>query len=736
MDSRIVVNERDFWEDHTCATPFERYEALLETILRKWMMESHVGQEYQIKYEDLGIVLLYIPAMKSDSKHYSEILYGIRSKVKPWDLVNGMGILTAIITDQQVWKENRNTWILSGLYLAICKVGWMIPVFVSDNGKFLNGRFVNIYWSCRPVDMRSSRGSLLTNLCVWVYSKVVESNRFDSDCQELFMDVYKVHSYSIIKSFRVVGDDLQPSSIEEEYSRLMSRLMDFMQGDMIHIYEIDENFTIELEFHLEGQIECYVLGDNIEESIKPKNLIIRTIKDNHLNCRISTFCRSVYQIISGKYNNKLSELLALEDQHYNVDYHRSILNVLVGNTPLESNLEILFLYMFYCYCLEERRVGNDEYSLAILISVIWTSFIELLKSFWNQGISMGPKKVLDMNSALICQKLEFLNQCILELNSQSPKHYDQVQILNGTEVLLNHPDINLYVPFTQEYPKLTSDRAEENLDVIARLFDEDEGKKTQYQSKKLVFDIQAFKATNPHACFEDFIRWYSPKDWDESTKSLSQRMKSAGVDSQSNLWIKLWDSLASCSVSEQPPLFDYKREGERILYELTHETELFHISELFPHIINALSLHLDRFVRSNRILRNFQIVSDGITKLLNMITIFPWNSQESPVEELLESMSNVEKLVSQVLGLYRMFPNFSFSSIEELLENCCLAVVHDSEDAEGLLELFRDEEIRLLNGERYCVRARTLETKRIIHQCFYSTDCNDNHLLLDVNGFN
>ena len=57
----------------------------------------------------------------------------------------------------------------------------------------------------------------------------------------------------------------------------------------------------------------------------------------------------------------------------------------------------------------------------------------------------------------------------------------------------------------------------------------------------LHLDMQAFKAANPHAVLEDFVRWHSPRDWivdengDPNKGTLSPRMKEKG-----NLWQELW----------------------------------------------------------------------------------------------------------------------------------------------------------------------------------------------------
>ncbi|KAL7209346.1 hypothetical protein ACSBR1_030973 [Camellia fascicularis] len=98
--------------------------------------------------------------------------------------------------------------------------------------------------------------------------------------------------------------------------------------------------------------------------------------------------------------------------------------------------------------------------------------------------------------------------------------------------------------------------------------------------------MSAFKAANPAAVFEDFIRWHSPRDWEnddfeesgevstndamESLKNnwpprgrLSERMSEHG-----NLWRKIWNDAPALPASEQKPLLDPNREGEKVLHYL------------------------------------------------------------------------------------------------------------------------------------------------------------------------
>lgn len=62
-----------------------------------------------------------------------------------------------------------------------------------------------------------------------------------------------------------------------------------------------------------------------------------------------------------------------------------------------------------------------------------------------------------------------------------------------------------------------------NLSFHWRLGTSSEGAqlRARMQSACLVSDMESFKAANPGCTIEDFVRWYSPRDWieeDESTK--------------------------------------------------------------------------------------------------------------------------------------------------------------------------------------------------------------------------
>ncbi len=51
--------------------------------------------------------------------------------------------------------------------------------------------------------------------------------------------------------------------------------------------------------------------------------------------------------------------------------------------------------------------------------------------------------------------------------------------------------------------------------------------RAKMQSASLLSDMESFKAANPGAILADFVRWHSPRDWEESAdgKSKVNRIK-------------------------------------------------------------------------------------------------------------------------------------------------------------------------------------------------------------------
>ncbi|XP_014676011.1 PREDICTED: rab3 GTPase-activating protein catalytic subunit-like, partial [Priapulus caudatus] len=131
--------------------------------------------------------------------------------------------------------------------------------------------------------------------------------------------------------------------------------------------------------------------------------------------------------------------------------------------------------------------------------------------------------------------------------------------------LLRVTDEPLYIPITQEPAPLTEDMLEEQAEVMARLGTTAEGAhlRARMQSNCLLSDMEAFKAANPGCVLEDFVRWYSPRDYCTEEGKLSSRMQIPG-----NLWQEVWETAKPVPARRQKRLFDDIKEAEKVLHFL------------------------------------------------------------------------------------------------------------------------------------------------------------------------
>jgi Rab3 GTPase-activating protein catalytic subunit len=102
-------------------------------------------------------------------------------------------------------------------------------------------------------------------------------------------------------------------------------------------------------------------------------------------------------------------------------------------------------------------------------------------------------------------------------------------------MLLVKSDEPVYIPVTQEPVPKTEDELEDDAEVMLKLGASSELRQ-QMMSASLLSDMESFKAANPSALFEDFIRWYSPRDWiEENPEGKASRFDFDGVNSVRNV---------------------------------------------------------------------------------------------------------------------------------------------------------------------------------------------------------
>ncbi|XP_040165301.1 rab3 GTPase-activating protein catalytic subunit [Anopheles arabiensis] len=271
-------------------------------------------------------------------------------------------------------------------------------------------------------------------------------------------------------------------------------------------------------------------------------------------------------------------------------------------------------------------------------------------------------------------------------------------------MLLVSSDEPLYIPVTQEPVPKTEDQLEDDAEVMLKLGPGSE-LCTQMMSASLLSDMESFKAANPAGQLEDFIRWYSPRDWIEDEPvdeqdpfgrkgHLSARMLIPG-----NTWQTVWEGARAIPARRQKRLFDDTREAEKVLHFLESRTigqiaqltmaTLFHVGVLTltanatPEraVVPAFDELIDRMTAACcRLSRESWISGSGAASGPGRA-----NSQTKYEQQLLTEMMQLECIVTQARSLRRKLfaaPGESSSvDAEKLLQG--LLQSHETDLPEG-----------------------------------------------------
>lgn len=127
------------------------------------------------------------------------------------------------------------------------------------------------------------------------------------------------------------------------------------------------------------------------------------------------------------------------------------------------------------------------------------------------------------------------------------------------KMLLVDSDEPLYIPITQEPVPKTEDQLEDDAEVMLKLGPGSE-LRAQMMSASLLSDMESFKAANPSGTIEDFIRWYSPRDWiedevDEEDGALMKGHLSTRMLIPGNTWQMVWTTAKPVPARRQVSFF-------------------------------------------------------------------------------------------------------------------------------------------------------------------------------------
>ncbi|XP_046346291.1 rab3 GTPase-activating protein catalytic subunit-like [Haliotis rufescens] len=224
----------------------------------------------------------------------------------------------------------------------------------------------------------------------------------------------------------------------------------------------------------------------------------------------------------------------------------------------------------------------------------------------------------------------------------------------------------MYVPITQEPSPMTEDMLEEHADVLSKLGSSQESTqlRARMQSACLLSDMESFKAANPGCTLEDFVRWYSPRDYIEDEVEtedgkkeikgcLSQRMQIPG-----NMWVEVWQSARPVPARRQRRLFDDTKEAEKVLHWLSSMKPATVVFNLMPMLTHAAIVKVldneDADVPAVKTLVD-QIVSKGAKLTRNPM------ADVRKYEHLVRLIEMAETLIARTVSLRSKFS-------EDLLE--------------------------------------------------------------------
>ncbi|XP_017769913.1 PREDICTED: rab3 GTPase-activating protein catalytic subunit-like [Nicrophorus vespilloides] len=153
----------------------------------------------------------------------------------------------------------------------------------------------------------------------------------------------------------------------------------------------------------------------------------------------------------------------------------------------------------------------------------------------------------------------------------------------------------LYIPITQDPVPKTEDQLEEDTDILLKLGSDAAGSelRARMMSASLLSDMESFKAANPGSILEDFIRWYSPRDWIEEEGVDEWGQKKGKLSSRmlisDNTWVEMWTTAKAVPANRQKRLFDDTREAEKVLHFLDSRS-IGQIGELLVPVLAQVAI--------------------------------------------------------------------------------------------------------------------------------------------------
>jgi len=262
----------------------------------------------------------------------------------------------------------------------------------------------------------------------------------------------------------------------------------------------------------------------------------------------------------------------------------------------------------------------------------------------------------------------------------------------------------LYRPEVQDPAPLTEDQLAEQAEVMMQLGSDQAGTevRAKMQSANLLSDMESFKAANPGGVLADFVRWHSPRDWEEKA-GLSNRMRSEG-----NIWAGLWEQARAVPARRQRRLFDDTREAEKVITYLTGLNPGDLAQLLLPALLQAGHYRLLEACHDNTMEDLHLEMVKQIVKISKLQCLPEVRHYKGVVEEKeFDKRRQVANQLSQMFWLAEMRISQSLSLRKKFVYDLSVLSVSDQERPDAVMEMERfvsslgsGVEVRVLGAAR------------------------------------
>ncbi|KAL3981867.1 Rab3 GTPase-activating protein catalytic subunit family protein [Acanthocheilonema viteae] len=296
----------------------------------------------------------------------------------------------------------------------------------------------------------------------------------------------------------------------------------------------------------------------------------------------------------------------------------------------------------------------SEYYSSVGFSHLWSTITYELQEYYEKNLyvpGLDESLAPDLSTCKFHQNLQLL-QCAIRAKKRRESKWQFCKSGAegrlkpcGTLRLFHFPDRLIYEPVTQSRVPITEDMLERHTEYLASLNDPEERVKAQLEP--LFSDMEAFKAANPGCCFEDFVRWHSPRDFIVNDENTGEGHLSSRMTGEDNTWQKTWNQAQPKPACRQKMLFDDLKAANKIISDFENLTVSKLIFYILPVLFKCASIQL---VDESKLY--FALVGDKLLSLCKKISDCTRCNDLEDYLDAVKDMTQVEGMVACCNVLY------------------------------------------------------------------------------------